>query len=43
MYGTADDVQVAIGDIIRGQLNHQAPFEAFQIEIAAGGAPQKGS
>jgi hypothetical protein len=43
MYGTADDVQVAIEDITRGQLDHQALFEAFQIEMAAGGAPQKGS
>ena len=43
MYGTADDVQVAIEDITRGQLDHQALFEAFQTEITAGGAPQKGS
>jgi hypothetical protein len=42
-YGTADNVQVPIGDITRGQLDHRALFEAFQIEIAAGGAPQKGS
>jgi uncharacterized protein YjbK len=43
MFGTADDVEVAIEDITRGQLDHQALFEAFQIEMAAGGAPQKGS
>jgi hypothetical protein len=27
----------------RGQLDHQALFEVFQIEMAAGGTPQKGS
>jgi hypothetical protein len=43
MYGTADDVRVAIEDITRGQLDHQALFEAFRIVMAAGGAPQKGS
>lgn len=36
MYGTADDVQVAIEDITRGQLDHRALFEAFQVQMTAG-------
>ncbi|MCB5280552.1 hypothetical protein [Arthrobacter sp. ES1] len=36
MYGTADDVDVAIEDITRGQLDHSALFEAFQTQMGAG-------
>jgi hypothetical protein len=37
MFGTAEDVQVAIEDITRGQLDHRALFEAFRIQMTAGG------
>jgi hypothetical protein len=36
MYGTADDVDVAIEDITRGRLEHRALFEAFQAQMTAG-------
>ncbi|MET3172894.1 UNVERIFIED_ORG: hypothetical protein ABIB52_000722 [Arthrobacter sp. UYCu721] len=36
LYGSADDVQTAIEDITRGQLDHRALFEAFQIQMTAG-------
>ncbi len=33
MYGTADDIQIAVEDITRGQLEHLALFEAFRAQI----------
>jgi hypothetical protein len=33
MFGTADDVDVAIEDITRGQLDHRALFEAFRAQM----------
>ncbi|WP_170133049.1 hypothetical protein [Arthrobacter livingstonensis] len=36
MYGTPDDVQTAIADITRGQLDHQALFEAFRAQMTGG-------
>lgn len=41
LYGTADDIQTAVEDITRGQLDHQALFEAFRAHMtgtAAGSA-----
>jgi hypothetical protein len=36
MCTTADDVQVAVEDITRGQLDHRELFEAFQDQMIAG-------
>jgi hypothetical protein len=37
MFGTADDVDVAIEDITRGRMDHRALFEAFQAQMTAAG------
>lgn len=42
MFGTADDVQVAIEDITRGRSDHRELFGAFQALItAASSAPRE--
>jgi hypothetical protein len=42
MFGTADDVQVAIEDITRGQLDHRALFKAFRAKMTAGNGAASG-
>jgi hypothetical protein len=42
MFGTADDIDVAIEDITRGQLDHQALFAAFQAQVTAGNGAASG-
>jgi hypothetical protein len=38
MYGTADDVDVAIEDITRGRCDHRELFEAFQTQMTTSSA-----
>jgi len=37
LFGTADDVDVAIEDITRGRSDHRELFEAFQAEMTVRG------
>lgn len=41
MYGTDDDVQVAVEDITHGQLDHRALFDAFQMHMTSSTAALK--